>query len=141
MQVNGVRQAVPEYSPPTILPPNRGVRSYSQTEMFADFLKGHGGADVAVRLQDLLHLRVLNNPHFPSDIPEVRKKRTLARIQRITTVLCWWMVVVVIVDELRTVTRVSRFFPVCMKFGQRFCREAQLFRLRIDSDFAVDRRD
>eukprot|EP00752_Nemacystus_decipiens_P001573 g1534.t1 len=31
---------------------------------------GHGGADVAVRLQDFLHLRVLNNPHFPSDIPQ-----------------------------------------------------------------------
>ncbi|CAN0451156.1 unnamed protein product, partial [Ectocarpus sp. 8 AP-2014] len=31
---------------------------------------GHGGADVATRLQDALHLRVLNSPNFPSDIPQ-----------------------------------------------------------------------
>ncbi|CAM9201076.1 unnamed protein product, partial [Ectocarpus fasciculatus] len=31
---------------------------------------GHGGADVATLLQDALHLRVLNSPNFPSDIPQ-----------------------------------------------------------------------
>ncbi|CAN0197838.1 unnamed protein product, partial [Ectocarpus sp. 12 AP-2014] len=31
---------------------------------------GHGGADVATRLQDALHLRVLKSPNFPSDIPQ-----------------------------------------------------------------------
>lgn len=38
-----------------------------------DDTKGHGGADVALRLQKILHHRVLQNASFPSNIPQASK--------------------------------------------------------------------
>lgn len=64
---------------PPVLParvPRPRVSHADSIILLTEIRKGHGGDDVAVRLQDVLHLRVLDNPHFPSDIPQVKVSGT-----------------------------------------------------------------